>query len=413
MREEPVPHDEPGRLGLVDLTSPRSRGEGCASLSVSPEGVRWTDASSVGLLSLPHSKGSPVPTGDLLNAVLASIRPVDATALAAAQARQLELTKPPGSLGQLEDLGNQLAAISGECPPPVPEPALACVFAGDHGVTAQRVSPWPQDVTWQMVMNVAAGGASVNVLARHAGADVRVYDVGMVREVDDPQVRNRRVAPGTADSTVGPAMTREQAIEAIEVGIQVVTDAVADGYRCLVPGEVGIGNTTPAAALVAVFTGRSAEEVTGAGAGATGEMLDRKREVVGRSIAVNGATAVDPIGALAAVGGFEHAAIAGLVLGAAAARIPVVLDGVIACSGALAAVAVSPDARGFLIAGHDGAEPGIRAALATLGLRPILAMDLRLGEGSGALAALPVVQASAKILREMATFASAGVSGKE
>jgi nicotinate-nucleotide--dimethylbenzimidazole phosphoribosyltransferase len=352
-------------------------------------------------------------TGDLLDATLASIRPIDADVLAAAQARQLELTKPPGSLGQLEELGNQLAAISGQCPPPVPTPALACVFAGDHGVTAQNVSPWPQDVTWQMVMNVAAGGASVNVLARHAGADVRAYDLGIVRELVDERVRSRRVAAGTADSTVGPAMTRDQAIEALEVGIQAALDAAADGYLCLVPGEVGIGNTTPAAALVAVFTGRSPADVTGTGAGAVGEMLDRKREVVARSITVNDATASDPLGALAAVGGFEHAAIAGLVLGAAASRLPVVLDGVIACSGALAAVAMCPEARGYLIAGHNGAEPGIRAALDSLGLRPIQAMDLRLGEGSGALIALPVVQASAKILREMATFASAGVSDKE
>jgi nicotinate-nucleotide--dimethylbenzimidazole phosphoribosyltransferase len=354
-----------------------------------------------------------VTTGDLLDATLASIRPINAEVLAAAQARQLELTKPPGSLGQLEELGNQLAAISGECPPPVPSPALACVFAGDHGVTAQKVSPWPQDVTWQMVMNIAAGGASVNVLARHAGADVRAYDVGMVREVADERVRSRRIAAGTADSTAGPAMTRDQAVEALEVGIQAALDAAADGYRCLVPGEVGIGNTTPAAALVAVFTGQSAADVTGGGAGAVGEMLDRKREVVARSISVNGATASDPLGALAAVGGFEHAAIAGLVLGATVSRLPVVLDGVIACSGALVAVAMCPDARGYLIAGHDGAEPGIRAALDSLDLRPILAMNLRLGEGSGALTALPVVQASAKILREMATFASAGVSGKE
>lgn len=365
-------------------------------------------------LSLNKLRGVSLPiSADLLDATLASIRPIDPETLAAAQARQLELTKPPGSLGQLEELGNQLAAISGVCPPPVPDPALACVFAGDHGVAAQQISPWPQEVTWQMVMNVASGGASVNVLARHAGADVRTYDVGMVREVDDKLARNHRVAAGTADSTVGPAMTREQAIEAISVGIQAATDAQADGYRCLVPGEVGIGNTTPAAALIAVFTGKSAIEVTGGGAGAVGEMLDRKREVVAKSISVNNATSADPLGALAAVGGFEHAAIAGLVLGAAAARLPVVLDGVIACSGALAAVAMCPDVRGYLIAGHDGAEPGIRAALSSLGLRPILAMDLRLGEGSGALTALPVVQASAKILREMATFASAGVSGKQ
>lgn len=352
------------------------------------------------------------PPESLIARTLASIQPVDAAALAAAEARQLDLTKPPGALGQLEELGNQLAAIAGECPPPVPEPALVCVFAGDHGVQAHGVSPWPKEVTVQMVANMLAGGASVNVLARHAGAEVLVYDVGVAGEVPPlPGLRRERVADGTADMTVGPAMSPDQCRRAVEVGIQAALDAVAAGYRCLIAGEVGIGNTTAAAALVSVFTGRAASEVTGAGAGAAGETLERKKALVAKAIEVNGVTPADPLAALAAVGGFEHAAIVGLLLGAAASRVPVVLDGVIVCSAALVAVALCPEVRGYLIAGHEGREPGIRAALDTLGVTPVVALDMRLGEGSGALTALSIVQASAKILREMATFSSAGVSG--
>ena len=343
---------------------------------------------------------------------LSGIGPVAEAVRAEAEARQLDLTKPPGSLGQLESIGNQLAAIAGECPPPVPEPAVVCVFAGDHGVHAQGVSPWPQEVTVQMVANIVAGGAGVNVLARHAGADVRVYDVGVVTpQPEGSAVRARRIAAGTADLSVGPAMTRDQALKALEVGIQAAQEAVADGYRCLIPGEVGIGNTTPAAALISVFTGRPADEVTGSGAGAQGEALEAKKALIAAAITSRGVGPADPLGALAEVGGFEHAAITGYLLGAAAARVPVVLDGVIACSAALVAVAIHPDVRGYLIAGHDGSEPGIAAALAALDLVPVVSLDLRLGEGSGAVVALPVVQAAAKVLREMATFSSAGVSG--
>jgi nicotinate-nucleotide--dimethylbenzimidazole phosphoribosyltransferase len=354
------------------------------------------------------------PPATLLADALAAIGPADAAACAAAEQRQALLTKPPGSLGQLETLGNRLAAIAGACPPPVPEPAVLCVFAGDHGVWAQGVSPWPQAVTAQMVANVAAGGASVSVLARHAGADIRLYDLGVAGPLPAHEgVRRHRIAAGTADLSAGPAMTREQCLRAVGVGLQAAADAAAAGYRCLLAGEVGIGNTTPAAALVSVFTGRPAAEVTGAGAGATGADLDRKKAVVARGIAVNGASAADPLGALAAVGGFEHAAIVGYLLGAARHRLPVILDGVIVCSAALVAVALAPAVRDYLIAGHDGVEPGIRAALEVLRLDPVLALDLRLGEGSGALTALPVVQAAAKILREMATFTDAGVSGRE
>lgn len=358
--------------------------------------------------------GVPVPPDSLLGRTLASIAPVDEDARAAAVARQLQLTKPPGSLGRLETLGNQLSAIAGTCPPPMPEPALVAVFAGDHGVqAAQQVSPWPQEVTRQMAANIALGGAAVSVLARVSGADVRVFDVGMLAPLDLDAVRDTRVRPGTDDLSVGPAMSGSDAVAALEVGIQAARQAAAEGYRCLVMGEVGIGNTTPAAALVSVFTGAPASDVTGRGAGADDAMLQRKIDVVERGIATNRVTAEDPLAALAAVGGLEHAAMAGYALGGAAAGLPVVVDGVIACSAALVAVALAPAASGYLIAGHDGVEAGIAVALRHLGLDPVVALDLRLGEGSGAVTVLPIVRGAAAILRDMATFDSAGVSGQE
>lgn len=353
------------------------------------------------------------PDGLLAGTILAILE-VSEDARVAAEARQLQLTKPAGALGRLESLGNQLAAIAGECPPPDPAPAMVCVFAGDHGVqAAQGVSPWPQEVTQQMAINIGNGGAAVNVLARNAGADVRVFDVGMLAPVDLPSVRDVNVARGTADMTTGPAMSREQAVSAIEVGIAAARQAVTDGYRCLVMGEVGIGNTTPSAALISVFTGASPEEVTGRGTGADDEMLARKVAVIESGIEANGASASDPLGALAGVGGLEHAALVGLVLGGAASRVPVIVDGVIASSAALVAVALAPAASGYLIAAHRGVEVGIGPALRKLGLDPVVGLDMRLGEGSGAAAVLPIVRGAALILREMATFASAGVSGKE
>lgn len=353
-------------------------------------------------------------TATLLDRTLAAIVPVDEDARAAAEAHQLQLTKPPGSLGRLEALGNQLAAIAGTCPPPSPEPALVGVFAGDHGVqAAQKVSPWPQAVTQQMAANIALGGAAVSVLARTAGADVRVFDVGMVAPVEVPGVHDVHIRRGTGDFSSGPAMTRAEAVAALEAGIAAAQQAYDDGYRCLVMGEVGIGNTTPAAALISVFTGVDAAGVTGRGAGADDDMLARKVAVIRQAIATNAASAADPLGALAGVGGFEHAAMAGFALGGAALRLPVIIDGVIACSAALVAAALAPAASGYLIGGHDGVESGIGVALDHLGLHPVVAFDLRLGEGSGAVTVLPIVRGAAAILREMATFASAGVAGKE
>lgn len=349
----------------------------------------------------------------LLSDTLAAIRPLDAAADAAARERQGRLTKPPGSLGVLEDVSVQLAALSGECPPPMPAPAAVAVFAGDHGVHAQGVTPWPQEVTAQMVANFAAGGAVINALAAQAGVEVVVVDVGVAAALDAiPGVLARNVRRGTRDMTVEAALTRDEAVAALEVGIQVAQSLVDRGFRCLLTGDMGIANTTPSAALVAAFTGAPPETVTGRGTGIDDAMWAHKVDVVTRALELHRPNADDPIGVLGAVGGLEHAALAGYLLGAAAARVPVILDGVIACSAALAARALAPDAVAAMIAGHRSVEPGASVALEALALTPLVDLDLRLGEGSGAALALPIVQGAARVLRDVATFDSAGVTEK-
>jgi len=288
------------------------------------------------------------------------------------------------------------------------------VFAGDHGVHAQGVSPWPQEVTTQMVGNFLAGGAVINAFGRQVGADVVVVDIGVAGDLQPaPGLTARKVAAGTADMTRGPAMTPAQVQEAIEVGIEVANDAVDGGARLLVTGDMGIANTTASAALISVFTGLQVAEVTGRGTGIDTAMLAHKVSVIQGAIAVNEASSEDPVAALAGVGGFEHAGMVGFLLAAAARHTPVVLDGVIACSAALVARAIAPDAADYWVAGHRSVEPGAGAALAHLGLEPLVDLGMRLGEGSGAALAVPLVQASARILREVATFDSAGVADKE
>ncbi len=348
----------------------------------------------------------------LLEDTLAAIEPPDTGAMAEARERQERLTKPSGSLGALEDLSVRLAGLAAQCPPPIPEPAVIAIFAGDHGVHAQRVTPWPQEVTAQMVANFLASGAVVNAFAAQVGAEVCVVDVGVIAEFPSaPGLLPRKVRPGTADMTVGPAMSRQEAQQAVEVGIELARDLVAAGNRCLVTGDMGIANTTASAALVAVFTGAGPGEVTGRGTGVDDETWARKVEVVRRALALHRPDPADALSVLSLVGGLEHCALAGLMLGAAALRVPVLLDGVIACSAALAARALAPEVVGALVAGHLSTEPGAGAALAALGLRPLLSLDLRLGEGSGAALALPIVQSAARVLHDVATFDSAGVSG--
>jgi len=344
-----------------------------------------------------------------LETTVAAIRPADEQAMAAARELQARLTKPAGSLGDLEPLSVRLAGLAGACPPPLPEPAAVAVFAGDHGVHAQRVSPWPQEVTAQMVANFQAGGAVVNAFARQVGASVTVVNVGVATPLDGNPALVRR---GTRDMTVEPALTREEARAAVDAGIRTAERLIADGAQCLITGDMGIANTTPAAALIAVFTGSSAAATTGRGTGIDDATHAHKITVIEAALALHSPDADDPLGVLAAVGGLEHAALAGFILGAAAHRVPVIVDGVIAASGALAAAAFAPDAVAAMVAGHRSAEPGATIALAHLGLTPLLDLGMRLGEGSGAVLALPVVAAAVRVLHEVATFDSAGVSEK-
>jgi nicotinate-nucleotide--dimethylbenzimidazole phosphoribosyltransferase len=356
----------------------------------------------------PDPDGLP---GGLLAETIRRIGPLDTAALAAARDRQARLTKPAGALGLLEEVSVQLAGLAGQCPPPLPEPATVAVFAADHGVHRQGVTPWPQQVTAQMVANFLAGGAAVNVLAAGVGAAVVVVDIGVAADLpQQPGLLARKIAAGTADLATGPAMTRAQALAAVEAGIAVGADLVATGTRILLTGDMGIANTTASAALIAACTGADPATVTGRGTGIDDAMLAHKIEVVRRALALHQPDPADPLGLLAAVGGFEHAAVAGFVLAGAAARVPVLLDGVIAGAAALVAERFCPDALAGCVAGHRSAEPGHTVALGHLRLRPLVDLELRLGEGTGALLALPIVQCAARVLRDMATFDAAGVS---
>ncbi|QKW18683.1 nicotinate-nucleotide--dimethylbenzimidazole phosphoribosyltransferase [Kitasatospora sp. NA04385] len=356
---------------------------------------------------------------DLLSDTLRGIRPLDAKALGEAWDRQKRMTKPAGSLGVLEVIAAQLSGLARQCPPPIPEPGCVAIFAGDHGVHAQGVTPWPQEVTAQMVGNFLAGGAVVNAFAAQVGTEVCVVDVGVAAELPDAIQQGRttgllprKVKPGTDDMTQGPAMSRDEALRAIEVGIETARDLVAAGNKVLITGDMGIANTTASAALISVFTETDPAEVTGRGTGIDDETHARKVEVVRQALDLHKPDPADPIGVLSAVGGLEHAAIAGFLLGAASLRVPVILDGVIAGSAALVAKAIAPEVLAACIAGHRSAEPGHQTALAKLGLRPLIDLDLRLGEGTGALLALPLVQSAARAMHDVATFDSAGVTEK-
>ncbi|MEU8267357.1 nicotinate-nucleotide--dimethylbenzimidazole phosphoribosyltransferase [Sphaerisporangium sp. NPDC049002] len=409
---------------------------------------------------------------EILRQTLAAIRPAGRQAMADARAHQDRLTKPRGALGVLEEVAVRLAGVAGACPPPLPTPAALAIFAADHGVHAQGVSPWPQEVTTQMVTNFLAGGAVANAFAAQVGTSVTVVDVGVASDLPEaPGLLSRKVAYGTADLSRGPAMTIDQAVAAIEVGVSVARDLTGAGAACLITGDMGIANTTASAALICAFTGADAAGTTGRGTGADAATLSRKIEIVRRGLEINGIPttpptrpakgvppaelgsppgAVDSAGQgspsgvvvsgerdapsgvvdsggrgtpsgsvdealrrLAAVGGLEHAAIAGFVLGAAAAGVPVILDGVIAGSAALVAAALAPDAVDYCVAGHRSAEPGHAIALDHLGLRPLVDLELRLGEGTGALLAYPLVSAAVRVMHDVATFDSAGVTDKD
>jgi nicotinate-nucleotide--dimethylbenzimidazole phosphoribosyltransferase len=353
--------------------------------------------------------------GTLLAETIAAVVPRDAAAEQAARERLDRMTKPPGSLGVLEDVAAQLAGIAGSCPAPLPVPAVVAVFAGDHGVHAQGVTPWPQEVTAQMVANFLSGGAVVNAFAAELGAEVVVVDMGVAASLDPAEgLLDRKVRPGTADLAEGPAMTVDEARRAVEAGIEVAT-RLSTASPCLITGDMGIANTTASAALVCAFTGATPESATGRGTGVDDATLARKVEVVARAVARIAEPPSTPeaaLTALAELGGLEHAGLAGFLLGAAAARVPVLLDGAIAGSAALVAAGLCPTALQYALAGHTSAEPGHAIALESLGLRPLLGLDLRLGEGTGALLALPLVASAARALRDVATFDAAGVTEK-
>jgi nicotinate-nucleotide--dimethylbenzimidazole phosphoribosyltransferase len=347
----------------------------------------------------------------LLNDTLSKIRALDADAMKKAAAKQDILTKPQGSLGRLEELSIQVAGIQRR-PDPVMENKVVMTFAGDHEVVyAEGIASAPKEITAQMVVNFTKGGAAVNVLARHAGARVVVIDMGVATPYDGRgMVKNKFVAPGTANMTAGPAMSREQAIQSLEGGIESVIEEIATGMDILAVGEMGIGNTTPSSAIYATYTGLNPEQVTGLGAGIPDETLKKKIAVVKRSLEMNRPDPEDPIGVLAAVGGFEIGGMAGAMLAAAANNIPVVVDGFISTAAACIAKALCPEVDSYLILSHHSAETGYLYASKHMKQKPLLDLGLRLGEGTGAVLGISLVDAAVKTLNEMATFEQAGIS---
>ncbi|MDE0155861.1 MAG: nicotinate-nucleotide--dimethylbenzimidazole phosphoribosyltransferase [Gammaproteobacteria bacterium] len=347
-----------------------------------------------------------------LNEALEKIRPADDVAMRRARARQRHLTKPPGSLGRLEDVSVQLAGILGTERPRLRGKTLI-IAAGDHGVVAQGISGYPREVTVQMVRNILAEGAAISVLAGRLGVERIVVDAGVAGELPvSPGIRSLRIGRGTGDITQGPAMSRPQAERCISAGMELALEAADSGADLIGTGDMGIGNTTPSSAIVAALTGRPPAQTTGRGTGRTPAQLAYKIEVVSKALEVNAPDPEDPLDVLAKVGGFEIGVLAGIALGGAMMRRAVVLDGFIAAAAALIACSLSPATRDYLIASHRSAEKGHRVALSRLKLRPLLDLGLRLGEGTGAVLAMPVIEGAAACLSDMATFAEAGVSGR-
>ncbi len=347
-----------------------------------------------------------------LEETLERIEEPDEKAMRAARARQDQLTKPAGALGILEDISIKVAGITGEAMPR-PGRKVVLVMAADHGVAARGVSLYPREVTAQMVRNFLAGGAAINVLARHVGAEVRVVDVGVAVDVEAEGLTVRKVRHGTADMAEGPAMSRDEARACLEAGIAVAEEEIEAGALMLAAGDMGIGNTTAASAITAAMTGLDPSEVTGRGTGLDDRGLERKVEVIRKALEVNRPHPSDPLGILAGVGGLEIGAIAGVMLAAAAARRPVLVDGFISSAGALIAAGLHPMASRFMLASHLSVERGHAVILERLGLHPIIRANMRLGEGTGAALGFSLVEAALKILSEMATFGEAGVSGPE
>ena len=351
---------------------------------------------------------------DKLKAVLKKIKPIDRSLLGPTQARLDNLTKPIGSLGRLEDFARRVVAITGEENPSLSRKVIL-TMAGDHGVTEEGVSAYPQEVTEQMVYNFLRGGAGINVLARHVGVEVVVVDMGVVADMEPhPSLVCKKVGRGTRNFCKGPAMTREEAIKSLEAGIDVVESInAADGINILGTGEMGIGNTTASSAIAATITGKSVQDVTGRGTGIDDDTYAGKVSVIQKALEVNSPDPSDPVDVLAKVGGFEIGGLAGATLAGAANRIPVVIDGFISSVAALIAVEMKPEVKEYMFAAHSSVEIGHRAVLDRMGLTPILDLKMRLGEGTGAALGISLVEAGVKILKEMASFGEAGVSEAE
>lgn len=345
--------------------------------------------------------------------VIASIRSVDPAAIDRAWARLDSLTKPPRSLGRLEDVAARVSAIQDDARPILRGKTIV-LMAGDHGVTAEGVAPYPTEVTMQMVANFATGGAAINQLARHAGADLLLVDMGVATSLEGiPNVIDSRIADGTGNIAVGPAMTREQAAHAVVTGIDLAQRIASGGVSAIGTGEMGIGNSTPAAAVTSALTGVDPSLVVGRGTGLDDAGVLHKADVVRTALAVNAPDAGDALDVLSKVGGFEIAGLAGVVIGAAAAGVPVVSDGFIAGSATLAALRLAPAAAPYVFASHRSVEPGHTVVLDAMGLEPVLELDMRLGEGTGAALAMSLMDAACAMMSGMATFAEAGVTDRE
>lgn len=345
-----------------------------------------------------------------LDTIIRQIKPLDKSAMEAAQQRQNSLTKPQGSLGQLEELSIQIAGIKGETTPKI-EHKTIFTMAADHGVAAETVSLYPQQVTRQMVLNFLKGGAAVNVLAAQIGARVMVVDMGVIGGFPPlPGLLSKRIDFGTKNITQGPAMTRQQAIDALEAGIQVVEAEMGKRLDIIGTGDMGIGNTTATSAIFAAISGKPPKKVTGRGTGIGSRQLSHKIKMIEKALSVNKPNPKDALDVLAKVGGFEIGGLAGVMLAGAAYRMPVVIDGFISGAAALIATGLSPQAKDYLIAAHLSAEAGHDLLLQFLGLKPLLALNMRLGEGTGAVLGIFLAEAAVRTLREMATFNEAGVS---
>jgi nicotinate-nucleotide--dimethylbenzimidazole phosphoribosyltransferase len=352
-------------------------------------------------------------TAALVKETIERIQPVDPGWIEQARARQLQLTKPAGSLGRLEEIANRMAAIQATLSPSVARPRIV-VFAADHGVCAEGVNPFPQEVTAQMVVNYLRGGAAINALARAAGVELEIVDAGVLHEIPEISGLIRSpIARGTRNFCCEPAMTSDQAEAALSLGFEAADRASAAGCTLLGMGEMGIGNTTTAAALAAVLTGLSPSAVIGRGTGADDECMSRKRSAVERAVELHARHIQEPLHLLTRLGGFEIGAMCGLCLGAAANRCAVLVDGFIATTAAALAVQFSSAVRDYLFAAHRSTEPGHGPLLELLGQAPLLDLEMRLGEGTGAAMAVPVVRAAVEAFTTMATFESAGVSESE